>query len=89
MLKIQTNGDLTPIQALRTGCERVIAQINHVRVSFQNDVQAQMPGVDPFTGVGAGAGFGGYGAGPAATGASRYAGQQGGLGGGPDQYVDI
>lgn len=82
LLKIQTNGDLTPIQALRTGCERIIAQINHVRVSFQNDVQAQMPGVDPMTGAGAGVGFGGgYGLNNAA--AQRYAGA------GADSYVDI
>lgn len=92
LLKIQTNGDLTPIQALRTGCERVIAQINHVRVSFQNEVQSQMPGIDPLTGLGAGVGLGGvggYGPGPGASGAPRYPGQQGGLGGAADSYVDI
>ncbi|CAO1617844.1 unnamed protein product [Sympodiomycopsis kandeliae] len=94
MLKIQTNGDLTPIQALRTGCERVIAQINHVRMSFQNEVQVQMPGIDPLTGAGAGAtlgtrtGGGYYGA------PTRYSGaaggqQGGGAAAGPDSYVDI
>lgn len=93
LLKIQTNGDLTPIQALRTGCERIIAQINHVRVSFQNDVQAQMPGVDPITGAGAGVGFGG-GYQISNAGGQRYpgaggVGQQGGMGAGADSYVDI
>ncbi|PWN28465.1 RBP11-like subunits of RNA polymerase, partial [Jaminaea rosea] len=39
VLKIQTDGRLTPVQALRTGCERIIAQINQVRTSFQTEVQ--------------------------------------------------
>lgn len=78
LLRIQTDGRLTPIQALRTGCERIIAQINQVRSSFQTEVSIRMPGgagvgnLEDLNGAhGGGAGGYGYGA-------------QGG-----DGYVDI
>ncbi|CAO1629930.1 unnamed protein product [Parajaminaea phylloscopi] len=79
LLKIQTDGRLTPLQALRTGCERVIAQINQIRTSFQTEVQVQMPAL-------AAAGI----MGPSATSAQAPAGAAGGGGGyAQDSYVDI
>lgn len=36
VLKIQTDGSLTPIQALKQGCEKVISQIGQVRSDFRN-----------------------------------------------------
>jgi DNA-directed RNA polymerase II subunit RPB11 len=35
VLKIQTDGTLTPIQALKQGCEKIIAQIGQVRHDFK------------------------------------------------------
>ena len=80
LLKIQTDGRLTPIQALRTGCERVIGQINQVRTSFQTEVQVQVPGmgmpggITSMDGINGSGGYGAYGG----------TGQGGG-----DAYVDI
>lgn len=39
VLKIQTDGSLTPVQALRSGCEKVISQIGQVRSSFKAQCQ--------------------------------------------------
>jgi len=39
VLKIQTDGSLTPIQALKMGCEKVISQTGTIRNSFKAQCQ--------------------------------------------------
>lgn len=39
VLKIQTDGTLTPVQALKMGCEKVISQIGQIRSSFKAQCQ--------------------------------------------------
>lgn len=39
MLKIQTDGSLTPVQALKMGCEKVISHVGAVRSSFKAQCQ--------------------------------------------------
>jgi DNA-directed RNA polymerase II subunit RPB11 len=40
-IKIQTDGSLTPVQALQAGCESVISQIGTVRQQLRNELQAK------------------------------------------------
>lgn len=40
-LKIQTDGTLTPVQALQAGCESVIGTIGTVRDQWRNECQAK------------------------------------------------
>lgn len=64
LLKIQTDGSLTPVQALQRGCERVIGNINSLTTKFTQEFQLAAPGIGAPHGVPtfAGTGFGGPGA---------------------------
>lgn len=61
-LKIQTDGTLTPIQALKLGCEKVISQTGTIRNSFKAQCQLHQPDNAGMVG-GPGMASGGYGAG--------------------------
>ncbi|PWN87022.1 RBP11-like subunits of RNA polymerase, partial [Acaromyces ingoldii] len=39
VIKVQTDGSLTPVQALKAGCERVISQVGSVRSSWKHECQ--------------------------------------------------
>jgi DNA-directed RNA polymerase II subunit RPB11 len=56
VLKIQTDGTLTPIQALKVGCEKVISQTGTIRSAFKE--QCQLHQQNNGTGTGYGTGFG-------------------------------
>lgn len=47
VIKIQTDGALTPVQALKAGCERVIAQVGAVRSSWKHECQMLGAGIGP------------------------------------------
>ncbi|KDN43546.1 RBP11-like subunits of RNA polymerase [Tilletiaria anomala UBC 951] len=44
-IRIQTNGEQTPVQVLQTACEKLITQIDDVRTQFKQQVLAQTGGL--------------------------------------------
>ena len=47
VIKVQTDGSLTPVQALKAGSERVISQVGSVRSSWKHECQMLGAGLGP------------------------------------------
>lgn len=87
VLKIQTDGTLTPIQALKVGCEKVISQTGKIRSAFKAQCQMhQSNGAGLIGGPGTAITAGGYGSGNYASNTYTDLDQHGAESSG---YVDI
>jgi DNA-directed RNA polymerase II subunit RPB11 len=61
ILKVQTDGTVTPTAAFRTACHLLLATVTKLQAEFKREFEFQAFEDEPGAGAGGGTGIGGYG----------------------------